>query len=591
MIARPLAFVLTALLVSSAGVAEPVVIVPDSAMMSKLFANRTASTRVVPVQGQPFESALQVTVNEPGEYGYSVQLTASSVSPIRKGDVIFVTLYARTVQARNATGEGQLLVFLQKAGPPFSKAVYQLFGVPTTWTKIELPFKNTVLDTEAGGAALALGFGADAQTIEIAGATAVNYGPDYDLGTLPMTRLTYAGRELDAPWRAEAAARIERHRKGDLTVVVEDAAGNAVPDASVKVEMTRHAYRFGAAIYLFRWAEQSPTGERFREEILRNFNYVMPENSLKWQALEGDYGPGERERAVAFLQWAKDHGLHTQGHVLVWPGKAYTPKKYLDLLHPERAAELRAAINDHIRRIIAETRPNVDEWQVVNELWGNRDFTKILGDGEVAEWFRLAHREAPGVRLFINDYGIIDEYLNERSPHLRDYEKTIADLIAQGAPIGGIGSQSHFGTFCTPPQTIYTILERLARFDLPVQTTEFDVHIRDEDLQADYLRDYLTMFFSHPITTGFCHWGFWEGQHWKPHAALLRKDWSEKPNMKVWRDLVYNQWWTNAAGTTDAAGKLEVRGFLGEYRVTVEGAAPVAATLGREGATVVVRLP
>ncbi len=59
--------------------------------------------------------------------------------------------------------------------------------------------------------------------------------------------------------------------------------------------------------------------------------------------------------------------------------------------------------------------------------------------------------------------------------------------------------------------------------------TEYDLQTLDDQLHADHLRDMLTMAFSHPQMTGFVIWGFWENRHWKPTAAMFRKDWSEPP--------------------------------------------------------------
>ena len=64
-------------------------------------------------------------------------------------------------------------------------------------------------------------------------------------------------------------------------------------------------------------------------------------------------------------------------------------------------------------------------------------------------------------------------------------------------------------------------------------------------------------------------WGFWEGRHWKPDAALYRRDWSIKPAGQAWLDLVKKKWWTNKNGITDAQGRFTTRGFLGDYVVTV----------------------
>ena len=59
--------------------------------------------------------------------------------------------------------------------------------------------------------------------------------------------------------------------------------------------------------------------------------------------------------------------------------------------------------------------------------------------------------------------------------------------------------------------------------------------------------------------------------HWLGEdGALYRSDWSEKPALEAYRDLVFRQWWTEEEGRTDPAGEFSVRGFLGEYEVAVE---------------------
>jgi hypothetical protein len=89
---------------------------------------------------------------------------------------------------------------------------------------------------------------------------------------------------------------------------------------------------------------------------------------------------------------------------------------------------------------------------------------------------------------------------------------------------------------------------------------------------------------------GVVLWGFWQGQHWKPNAALWRRDWSAKPNATVWDQLVNRQWRTNATVTTDSSGQASVRGFLGRYRVEAKGASS-EVELPAAGAAIVLRLP
>ena len=528
---------------------------------------RGTTAEAIMVQGQPFARAQRVTTQAAAGEPYAVQMDVKTLAAASKGDVCLASLHARTVSAEGETGEGQLLFFFQKSGAPWTKSLFQLYSVPPTWTQFHVPFKIEG-DYAAGAAAFALGFGAAKQSVEIADVKVVNYGQGYDLASLPRTTISYAGREPDAAWRAAAADRIERHRKAGLAVRVVDADGKAIPGAEVQVAMKRHAYHFGTAVYAPRWEQRSADGERYRQEILKNFNAMIIENSMKWQGIAGEWGAGRKETARQAMAWAKENGLATHGHVLVWPSKRFTPRPLQHLVGKENAAKLAETIRQHIQDTTRYFDPVVDEWQVVNELYGNPDYTDILGQKAVGEWFRTAHAAVPNVPLYINDYGIVSANYNDQAPHPIAYEKTIQGLLAERAPIGGIGMQSHFGSALTPPERVYAILERFGRFGLPIQATEFDVHARDEQVQADYTRDFLTVFFSHPATRGVIFWGFWEGQHWVPHAALVRKNWTYKPNMEAYRDLVFGKWWTDETGRAGANGVFATRGFLGEYAIT-----------------------
>ena len=67
------------------------------------------------------------------------------------------------------------------------------------------------------------------QEIEIGGLSILDYGPGIPFSQLGLSTWPYAERAADAPWRAAAAARIDRYRKGDLAVVVRDDNGKADP--------------------------------------------------------------------------------------------------------------------------------------------------------------------------------------------------------------------------------------------------------------------------------------------------------------------------------------------------------------------------
>ena len=155
--------------------------------------------------------------------------------------------------------------------------------------------------------------------------------------------------------------------------------------------------------------------------------------------------------------------------------------------------------------------------------------------------------------------------------HQQHFEDTIQYLVDNQAPIHGIGMQGHFSSSPTPIERVYDIVDRYHQAfpGLAIRTTELDISTTDEQMQADYTRDFMTIFFSHPATVGIQKWGFWAGAHWRPEAAMFDHDWRAKPNAQVWHDLIYNQWHTAISNTTNTSGTLTGRGFYGLYKVTV----------------------
>ena len=153
--------------------------------------------------------------------------------------------------------------------------------------------------------------------------------------------------------------------------------------------------------------------------------------------------------------------------------------------------------------------------------------------------------------------------------------------------------QGHFGGVVTPPATLVKILDRFSAFGLPISITEYDHDVDDEELQGNYLRDFLTVIFSHPSVINFTMWGYYDGSHWKNNTPIYRKGWSLKPSGIAFQDLVFRQWWTNAEGKTDALGECRLRGFLGDYDLTIrhEGKIrTVQVALVKGGQTVPIRL-
>ena len=388
----------------------------------------------------------------------------------------------------------------------------------------------------------------------------------------------YKGGEPNAPWRAEAAQRIDANRKADLMVRVVDLDGNPLPDATVHLEMQQHEFGFGSAVQAWRLRDSDPRHAMYKQKVAELFNIATLENNLKWPAWEGAWGSlFTQQGAIDAINWLREHGFRVRGHNVIWPGDSHLPQDVRTLisnapLSEEQQQQLRERIEVRITDVVGRLSDLVDEWDVVNEPRANHDVMDVLQEGNLAmvDWFQTARTTAPGPRLYLNDYGILSSGGATNTSNQQLYYDMLSELMDNGAPIDGIGLQAHFndGTL-TGPEELWSILDRFAELGLDIQITEFDYRTTDEDLQAAFTRDFLTAIFAHEHVDDFVMWGFWESAMNGPDGAMFRDDWSIKPNGQVFLNLVFDEWWTVADLSTDENGTAGIRGFKGDYTILV----------------------
>ncbi len=566
---------------------EKTIVADDPKQFTLTGAGRSkADGEVVSVTGQSFSSAWHVKVREKVGADYNLQLVCKPEAKLTVGDVILLSAYARMIETADESAEGRVSFVLEQAKDPFGKVFASSFGVARDWQRFDVP---AVVDRDlsATGVQLAIRVGAYVQTLEIGGVEVRKFAPGTDVKSLPRTEVTYAGRTSDATWRAAAAERIETIRKAPLVISVVDRSGKPVAGATVHVRMTRHAFAFGSCYSPRRILDNaSPDNEKYRKTFLELFNTGVDEYAMKWP---GWNEPATRQIALNALQWMQDHAIAARGHTMVWPGWKRMPDEVKASSGDPDA--LRRIIREHIKSVGTALRGKVIDWDVVNEPFVNNDLMKILGEDALADWFKIAREADPLAKLYLNETSVpTSPPSDERYTALYERVRRIKEL---GGPLDGVGMQAHFGQNVQPPAQLLSIYDRFASLGLPVRITELDIDSNDEKLQADYLRDFLTASFSHPNINGILVWGFWEGSHWRPNAAMYRKDWSERPIAGVWKDLILKQWWTEQKAETNAAGSAEVRGFLGDYEITASAATRTGtakAVLSADGARVQITL-
>ena len=500
---------------------------------------------------------------------FQLQLTCPLEGEVKSGEKMLMVFEARCVPGSSSDNKGRAQVVVEIKEPPnYVKLGQDAVDIATEWKTVFIPFPANA-DSKPGFTHASILPGGKKQTLEIANMRLLNYGAAFDLAKLPRPYIQYPGREADAPWRKEALARIEKIRTTDIAIEVVDSKGKPVSDAKVAMELKRHTFAFGTAVKAKYIMGTDDHSTKYREIVEENFSAIVLENDLKpfgWEGGKSNTGKNyRREWTLGAMAWAKERGMRVRGHYLCWgPWDDWSEKL------KDQPQVIREKIMSHLDEIIHSAAGLVDEWDAVNHPvgWENprRTVDQAIGPELYADVFKAA-RARTGVPLWINE----DQVFREGRQQDEFYD-CIKDLIAKGARPDGIGNQAHFHSSHLPgAEEMLRISDRFAALVPNLELTEFDVNTNgDEQLQADWLRDTLIMAYSHPAYTGVMLWVFWEGAGWKPETALWRKDWSEKPNATVWRDLVCKLWRTKANGSTDKTGVFSARGHRGLYEVTVD---------------------
>lgn len=209
--------------------------------------------------------------------------------------------------------------------------------------------------------------------------------------------------------------------------------------------------------------------------LAREFNAVTPENALKWYTVQPSPGTWQFASADAVVDFAEDHGLAVRGHTLVWAQDAFTPAWVRSTTDP---VALRAEVDKEIGTVMGRYAGRIHRWDVVNEPLatlgtGPSDsvFWRVLGPGWVADAFRTAHAVDPTAELWLNEYGT--EWSPEKHKAL---VALVKQLLADGAPVHGIGLQTHrFGVSGPDPVAFAAQMRDFTALGLRVAVTELDV--------------------------------------------------------------------------------------------------------------------
>ena len=209
--------------------------------------------------------------------------------------------------------------------------------------------------------------------------------------------------------------------------------------------------------------------------VTTQFSQLTPEWEMKMEYILGD-GPGNFrfDAPDAIAAFARHYGLRLHGHTLIWYAQGEQAFAGMD-----RPA-FTTAFDRYIATVAGRYRGQVVSWDVVNEPVTDegselRDchWSRMLGaDGYMIRAFHKARAADPDAALFLNDYNL------ENTPRKgATFLKLVERLMKAGAPVGGIGTQSHLD-IRIPAGQIRAFFRDAASLGLPIHVSELDASLR-----------------------------------------------------------------------------------------------------------------
>ena len=527
-------------------------------------------------------SVANVTVSQDGSYVITVDTTASSSVPVVDQVVISET-------AAMVVGE---TISVSVQGSNFDQAATVTLSGPGTTLNSFSRTSASMLDLSVTLSASASG---SSQTLIVTNPNDGTGQKVFSIGQLnPSDSLA--------------------HRKSEVTIRVVDQLGNPLPDATVDVGMTQHAFRFGTQIRgpllavtqaeFDGYTDQkkqgllpnltslnqdryTPTWQdvlNYRSAVIDNFNHIVPGNDLQWQAFNGNGSANpDAAYALAFANGLTAGAVHVVWEKPDWPtpteyrpGTTFNPQDFHDDLIADRLS------STGIMNFYSDSGSGVTitDWNVLNEPLHVTHYSDTFETAGIyasnieawTDYFIRARAIRPDARLLINDYNILNAANDSATIQYRDL---INSLLAAGAPIDRIGLQAHIALNTITKADIVRRLDILAETGLTIEITEFDSRDDDGQLtpaqQEQIFHDMLEAAFEHESVDGFIMWGFWDPGHWRGNGPLFDAAWNPKAEADPWFDLVHGAWKPNFVDqSVDAAGEWSApKGlFDGSYAIT-----------------------
>jgi endo-1,4-beta-xylanase len=253
--------------------------------------------------------------------------------------------------------------------------------------------------------------------------------------------------------------------------------------------------------------------------IKKHYDILTPENCMKPQPTHPSEDTYNFTTPDSMVEWCQQNGVKVWGHTLGWhaqtapwffqavntktdeaaqpprrPGAGWDP----NAPRPSMAEMWRRSIKGelatrevalerlekHIKTVVGRYKGRIIGWDVFNESIADsgdcktenlRTFSwyQVVGPEVLTLAFKWAHETDPNAKLYYNDYNIEQGAVENKGKHASSMI-LLKRLIAEGAPIDGVGIQGHWHLDSNLADVEKAITD-YASLGLKVSITELDV--------------------------------------------------------------------------------------------------------------------
>lgn len=352
----------------------------------------------------------------------------------------------------------------------------------------------------------------------------------------------------------------------------------------------KEAYK---GIFLIGCADDlTSNNEAYQASIRAQYDIVTPENCMKPQPMHPEKDRYNFVTTDAMVEWCEKNGLAVWGHTLGWHSQSPAWFFQTDSAIAAQAAAAPAAnpagqrpnrqgfggfgggntgpqaskevilerLKDHIMTVAGRYKGRIIGWDVFNESIADggdgstenlRNFSwyTAVGPEVLTLAFKWAHEADPDAQLYYNDYNIEQGAVENKGKHASSMI-LLKRLIAEGAPITGVGIQGHWH-LDTNLKDVEKAIENYASLGLRVAITELDVTATGDNSgafgvaqgdrtipaenyqkQAEVYKELFEIFKRHAdVIDRVTFWGLSDTRSWRrgQDALLFDGDLNPKP--------------------------------------------------------------